>query len=356
MITLLALLWGCQAGSTVLDSGAVGTDDGATDAGSTDDGSTDDGSTDDGGTDGSTSDGGVDSGDTTDGGTDDGGADDGGTDSGGSDGGGDTGDTTPDPPPDLRELGPYSVSTRDGSTAVSGCDMAWTRYDPAGVASPPTVLLGHGFVRNRGVLADVAEHFSSWGLQVYAVDFCHSSIWDTDHTANGEELAAVAASLGIGAPLYAGHSAGGLAALVAASEDAGAAGVVGLDPVDAFDEGITASGLVRSPAYAIVGEPSTCNSSSNGVAMYGGVPRHTVLRATEADHCDFEGPTDWVCTIACTGRNDLFTDEEISATVRGLATAALLDLSGVDARADAWWEPGGEWYDLLLDDGAISVP
>ena len=182
---------------------------------------------------------------------------------------------------------------------------------------------------------------------------CHASIWDTDHPQNAADLVALADALEAGPRLYIGHSAGGLASLMAGADDPDATAVITLDGVDA--DGLGEEAAPDAPTlYGILGEASSCNSSGNGEAWFSAAPDATALRLTEADHCDFEADTDWMCTVMCTGSNGSFSDEEIQATLRSLLTAAALEESGLDEVGEAWWAAGGEGYDALLAAGAVE--
>ncbi|MCK6506466.1 alpha/beta hydrolase [Myxococcota bacterium] len=333
MQILLALLLACADDTTTGDDTATAGDGGGTTA-------------DGGGSDGG--DGGGDGGTSGDGGTGDGGTGDG--------GGGDGGGTLPELAPDYREAGPYSVSTSTGSNGVGGgCDMGWTRVRPADVSDPPTVIYAHGFQRSSANHTEVAQHLASWGLQVYLVDLCHSTVLDADHEQNGLDMVALRGELGLDSALYAGHSAGGLAALVAGASDPSALGVLGMDPVDAFDVGGAYAGDVSAPTFGVHGESAACNAHGNGTSIYGAVPGALLLRVTDADHCDFEGPSDWICTTFCTGGNETLSDAEIVEVTRALGTAALLWASGTDV-AGQWWTDGQDWYEELQEMEAISVP
>ena len=72
----------------------------------------------------------------------------------------------------------------------------------------------------------------------------------------GHDMAQLAATLGSVHPIFAGHSAGGLSAFLAAADTPAALGVLGLDPVDASDAGSSAASDIDGPAYAILGESS----------------------------------------------------------------------------------------------------
>ena len=343
---LSVLLVACQ-------SAKVSTDGGAADGGGADDAGADGGGAEDGGTDGGGAGG---DGGGSDGGSPDGGdLDGGGTDGGSSDGGGDGG--TPVLAPDYREAGPYSVGSADGSTDLGdGCTLNWTRFSPSGAPELPTVIFGHGFMRSRAQHVDMATHLASWGLSVVTVDFCHSNVLDADHAQNARDMVLLGEAVATGAVLYAGHSAGGLSAILAGAEDPGAAGVLGLDPVDVSNLGLDAAPDVEVPVLALVGELSSCNSNNNGVAVVTLVPDGEMLRVTDADHCDYESNTDWLCTLTCTGGNDSFSDEEIGRTIRGFSTAALLSLSGGAPEAAQWWTPGETWYVDMLTSGAVRLP
>lgn len=267
---------------------------------------------------------------------------------------GDSGDTqdtddTQDPEVDYRDRGASAVSTRSVSVSTSGsCTLDVTLYEPAG-GSDAVVILSHGFARAPANVAGWADHIASHGVTVATPGLCHLSVWDSDHAENANDLEALSAELGFSKTIYAGHSAGGLASAVAASGDASAVAVVGLDLTDA--DGLAASAdLSGLDVYGILGEPSTCNSDGNGSAVYSG---HTSFRVTEADHCDFESPTDWVCELGCPGTNNTFDNETITGAIGGLLTSAVVDAAGLGS-ADAWWKSGGTFHDELAGSGLID--
>ncbi len=256
--------------------------------------------------------------------------------------------------PDTRVEGPHAVRAEDGSTALASCTMAWTRYVPEGVEPEGRVVLAHGFLRSRAQLDGYGQRMASWGLEVVAVDLCHASLLDTDHEQNGLDLAELAATLPPLPTVYGGHSAGGLAAWVAGATDPGADGVLGLDPVD--DGGLAAevAGGLAAPFGGLFGEPSDCNAQGNGRALVD-LSGGTGFAVTEADHCDFEQPTDSLCTLVCPGTNERFDDAAIAEAVLALATAFALEATGVDPDAAAWWTEGGEPLDELLAEGRLSA-
>jgi hypothetical protein len=264
---------------------------------------------------------------------------------------------TPDEPgPDLREAGPYAVELETGSAALDGCTMGYDLRTPAGISDAPAVVLAHGFQGNRASMAGWADHWASWGLRVVTPDLCHASIADTDHAQNGTDLRALVAELSLPSVIYAGYSAGGLAAVLAAADDPLATALLGLDMVDSEGVGAGAAAGVGVPAFDIVGEPSQCNTTNNGIAVFGSIAGSRTLHVTEADHCDFQSPADFLCGLTCTGSNDQFEDEAIQTTVRGLSTAVVLWQSALEPTGAQWWTPGEHYYDLLTGVGIVQEP
>jgi hypothetical protein len=261
-----------------------------------------------------------------------------------------------DPGPDLREAGPYAIELDTGTAMLPGCSMGYDLRAPAGVPDAPVVVLAHGFQSNRQSMAGWAEHWASWGLRVVTPNLCHATIIDSDHAQNGEDLRALVVELALPSPIYAGYSAGGLASVLAASADPGATALVGLDMVDSEGLGAGVAASVGVPAFDIVGEPSMCNTTNNGLAVFAAMPEARALRVTEADHCDFQNPADALCGITCTGSNDQFDDSAIQTAVLGLSTAAVLWQTGVEPTGAQWWTPGQHYYELLVGLGILQEP
>jgi pimeloyl-ACP methyl ester carboxylesterase len=231
--------------------------------------------------------------------------------------------------------------------------MGYTITAPDDVADAPTVILAHGFQGNRASMADWAAHYASWGLVVVTPDLCHATIIDPDHAQNGVDLVALADHLELAAPIYAGYSAGGLSAVLAAAQDPDALALVGLDMVDSGGLGADVAASIAIPAHDVTAEPAMCNSTANGVPVFGAIPDGATLRIVEADHCDFQSPPDAFCGL-CSAPNPGFTDEQIAASIRGLTTAALLWRSGLDESGAQWWTPGAPWFDMLVEAGAMN--
>lgn len=260
---------------------------------------------------------------------------------------------TDEPGPDLRERGPHRVETTPGSVPIDGCTMTYDVFAPVGVADAPTVVLAHGFQGNRGSMAGWADHWASWGLRVVTPDLCHATIIDPDHAQNGVDLVALVEHLDAGPVALAGYSAGGLAAVLAASMLPDTTTLLGLDMVDNGGLGADVAAAVTAPTHGITAETAMCNSSSNGVPVFAAIGGSTTVRVIEADHCDFQNPGDMFCGL-CAAANETHTPEAIRAAILGLSTSALLWRLDVEATGAQWWTPGGPYYDELFGAGSIA--
>jgi len=265
-----------------------------------------------------------------------------------------TATTEPVVAPDFSTVGGVAFVTQDASIVSGGCTLSYTRFQPDQAVSDVNIVLSHGFMRNRRHVAGWAEHLASWGLMVYTPNLCHTTAFDSDHVQNGIDLVALATSVARGGgTIYIGHSAGGLASLLAASTDPAAVAVLGLDPVDSGGLGVAAAADLAIPARALLAEGSSCNSQNNGYDMTVAASDHQALLIPGADHCSFESPTDAGCTLFCGGQGGLLTEYEIAETVAAMSVAYGMWQSGAQTEAGQWWTPGAIWYDLLLDDGRI---
>lgn len=182
---------------------------------------------------------------------------------------------------------------------TEGCELQYLLYAPPQPHPAKLVVVGHGFLRSFEQMDGHARRLAAAGLRTASVRFCNTRIWDGHHRRNGRDMVALADALGAERVVYVGFSAGGLAALVAGREDPRTLGVVTLDLVDRDDMGrLAASGLDR-PLIGLVAPPSPCNAEGNGLAALAASPRAEIQRFPEATHCDFEAPTDWLCTRLC---------------------------------------------------------
>lgn len=205
------------------------------------------------------------------------------------------------PEPTAPAPWPAGVGLRTGSLPSStGCALDWRLYRPAQPATNGLVILAHGFLRSQARLRDLALALADAGLPVATLNLCNMRPWNGSHTQNAQDLRALTTALGARRVLYAGFSAGALAALLAARSDPNAVGVLTLDLVDAGGIGARAAAGLRVPLVGLAGEPTNCNAGDNAQAVFAAQPRARRQRIPGAGHCDFESPTDRLCQRVCT--------------------------------------------------------
>ncbi|SDW85370.1 alpha/beta hydrolase [Thiocapsa roseopersicina] len=219
----------------------------------------------------------------------------------------------------------------------TGCALHYRLYRPTTARTEDLVVLGHGFLRSQERMADLAQALAEEGIPTVTLDFCNARFWDGRHVRNGLDMIRVADALDAKRIVYAGFSAGGLAALVAGRNDPRTLGVVALDLVDAgrLGEGM-AAGLDR-PLIGLVGDPSPCNAENNGLAVFSATDRAAVERVTGAEHCDFESPTDWLCRLVC--KRDAPDESSSRGDIIAAATEAVVSLvepPSKEKQADQW--------------------
>lgn len=202
-----------------------------------------------------------------------------------------------------------------------GCRLEYEYHRPNTVVAPGLVVLAHGFMRDLSSMRGWAEQWAALGIPTVVVSFCNSGWFNGHHDRNAADLRALAGRLASeGEPvLYAGFSAGGLSALLAAAADSRAIGYLGLDPVDSGELASTV-GRLRVPALYLYGEPSGCNAQNNMLTVMPEGGRRIALRIPYATHCDFENPTDGACARLC-GSVAEPVGTEVRRTISALATA-----------------------------------
>jgi pimeloyl-ACP methyl ester carboxylesterase len=158
--------------------------------------------------------------------------------------------------------------------------------------------------------------------------FCASSWLDGNHDLNGRDLVMLARSVQPGPVLYAGFSAGGLAASLAAAADPDTVAYLGLDPVDSGSLGVQARPRFRTEGLFLLGEASPCNARSNflSVTPEGGL----VYRVRGATHGHFENPYDPAVERVCGRVEPPAASEAMLETIRVLATAWVLERAAGD--------------------------
>ncbi len=265
-----------------------------------------------------------------------------------------TGDGDGDPQgDDYDQPGPYAVSDSTATMQVSPqCNLEYGIFEPNTLLSDTPVLLAHGFMRSIEAMAPTAEHIASWGVKVYTVPLCTNS-FQINHQQNGEAMAALGEALAPEGAVYAGFSAGGLAAFVATAEANNAVAYVGLDAVDNNGLAGQVVGQVGVPVRGMIAEPGQCNTNNNFLPVYDQIAGAPVIKVVDAQHFDFEtdacGIGDFGCTFCAPNGPDT------RATALGLTTAAVLVETGADLGGETWWEPGGSYFDDLVQQGKITL-
>lgn len=200
---------------------------------------------------------------------------------------------------------PDDVRVASGALRSStGCRMDYRLFstDDAGkgeTAGEDLVVLAHGFLRSQERMRDLAGALARSGVRVATLDFCNASPLDGGHVQNALDMQALAGRLGARRVVYAGFSAGGLAALIAARNDPAAIGVVTLDLVETQGLGVRAATGLGKPLLGLTGEPTNCNAMDNGRAVFAAADRARVQHIAGAGHCDFEAPSNRLCELLC---------------------------------------------------------
>jgi MYXO-CTERM domain-containing protein len=190
------------------------------------------------------------------------------------------------------------------SVMVNGMTFQVDRYTPAGAGPFPVVALGHGFSNSKDNVRGLAHALQADGVVVVAPQLTGGL--GINHSLNGDALVAavdatVQAGIGDGTRIaFGGHSAGGLAAWLAASRRAQTRALVLLDPVDNNTLGAAQTANVMAPTLFAFAPPQACNTQNNSVAWFTG---KTGLKGRfnvpMANHCDPQEPSNTLCLAGC---------------------------------------------------------
>lgn len=185
------------------------------------------------------------------------------------------------------------------------------------------VILAHGFTRTRATMAGHAATLAHDGYWVVVPDLPY--VFDSRDNAVALRDLVVQLQRGTaGEPLdrfvLVGFSAGGLSALLAADAP-GVVGYVGLDPFDRpGGVGLAAARKLTIPAFLLRGPPAACNAYAIAEPWVKALPNLVEDRQiAAASHCDFEAPTDRLCTFVCGGtqpQNQAAVSEFLRRSVR----------------------------------------
>lgn len=205
----------------------------------------------------------------------------------------------------------------DVTPPASGHDTA-ARHD--------TVILAHGFTRSRATMAGHAATLAQDGYWVVVPDLPY--LMDSrDNALALRDLMRQLQQGKAGVPLdrfvLVGFSAGGLSALLAADAP-GVAGYIGLDPFDRpGGVGLEAARKLAIPAFLLRGPAAACNAYSIAEPWVKALPNLVEERQfAAASHCDFEAPTDRMCTFVC-GATNPQNQAAVSDFLRGSVRRAL---------------------------------
>jgi pimeloyl-ACP methyl ester carboxylesterase len=246
------------------------------------------------------------------------------------------------PPSDraLAAAGPFATTVDVGRLrSAFGCTVEFELHRPTGPTGNVTVVLAHGFLRGLASMRGWAEHLASHGVPTAVVSFCNSTPFAGRHDRNAADLRAVADAVRApgGGVLYAGFSAGGLAALLAAADDPASVALLGLDAVDSGGAGRPSDGALglatnatglAVPALFLAADPSTCNADGNMLPVAAQIASAQVVRVPNATHCHFEDPYAPACERLCGRVEPPEAADAIRATIRALATAWVLSYAG----------------------------
>lgn len=234
--------------------------------------------------------------------------------------------------------GGFPVQVREGRLPLAGGrEIAYRVYEPAlsaGSPALPPVLIGHGFRRSLANMEGWARLIASRGRPALVASFIRSSLLDGNHDLNAADLRALADFLAPEKPrIYAGFSAGGLSALVAAAADPLARAYLGLDPVDSGGLGTRAAAAWAAraaPSLFLFGSPSACNAENNLLAPVRGVapPAWEILSIEGATHCHFENPWSEDCAGVC---GEVLPEEASAALLERIRGLSLRFLEGLAA-------------------------
>ncbi|MFW6212171.1 MAG: alpha/beta fold hydrolase, partial [Spirochaetota bacterium] len=237
----------------------------------------------------------------------------------------------------FAEKGNTPFGTIEGIVeSETGCEVSYTHFFPGNQATPddPLLVLAHGFLRTKENMRGWAELFASHGVRTVAVTFCNSTLFSGNHEQNARDLRLVADELaGTTTPvLYAGYSAGGLSALLAAAADERTFGYLGIDPVDSGGQ-MEAVTELPSTALYLLAEPSSCNRNGATRPLLPQATPAWFVEIPYATHCTFEDPTDRTCIRVCGTVEPEDANDTLRSIIQGVGTLFVVAQFGTDPLA-----------------------
>lgn len=225
-------------------------------------------------------------------------------------------------PPDPGLPGPYATEQLNFTLQGLGATVFYPGAGGAVAAGGPFsgLVLGHGFARARAQHANNGVFLASHGFIVVTVDFPNPLSPDFDAWAaqisaaldwleaqNADPFSRFSGQIAVDRLGALGHSAGGLATWVAAGQDSRLKAIMSLDPVPANGADLTALGAALTIPSGWTGAPgSSCNASASYSQLYPLVAASHKAQyiVSNATHCDFEDPSNFLCTLTCGGTSD----------------------------------------------------
>jgi pimeloyl-ACP methyl ester carboxylesterase len=267
-----------------------------------------------------------------------------------------------------EDSGSLPVVATSVQAPVDGATLATDLYTPQSGGPYPTIVLRHGFLRGKQNFVAWGKHLASRGF-VAIIPTSRAPAAPNPAVDSDDMLAlldwAKAQSGQTGSPLQSkvdeqrlaviGHSAGGLAAALAAAKRPTLRAAVLFDPVD-VGPGAAAAPTTKMPVAVLFAEPGACNLQGNYVPIYQtfGGPRFG-LKVIGAQHCAPEDPSDAVCELACGGAA---TTEQHTA-FRRYATAFLEVYLRCDPSSQTYLDGAAAKVDkaiALLPSQGLSLP
>jgi len=177
------------------------------------------------------------------------------------------------------------------------------------------VIIAHGFLRSPETMDYLSTALAKAGCETASIDLKRSKPWNGRHAENAQDMIALRQSLGWESVVYAGFSAGGLSALLAAADDPACHGVLLLDPVEHGKLGINAAARVKVPVLAILGQPGPGNAQGNAAPMLAAIPQARTIEIKSATHCDFETSPSIACHLITGSKPDKARTADVHAAV-----------------------------------------
>lgn len=258
-----------------------------------------------------------------------------------------------------EDPGPFDYAQVTQSLTVEGQLITFDLFLTSANGPGPALVLAHGFQRSKANLAGWGAALAQRGYVAVAPDFTGG--FAPDHAFNGRVVSALldwllARNDEPGHPLYGridatrlgllGHSAGGLASLLAAAARSDVKALVALDPVDNGGLALAAAPSITAPTLFLLATPGPCNAEGNATAVFAALtaPRLS-LRVVDATHCDAEDPSDALCGFLCGA-----ADATRQARFRRYAFAALDYLLLCDETLALWLGGAEAQGDPLIRD------